>query len=141
MLKFTATVAAALLVSGAAQAAPADRLDEASVRAAENRWSEAFISGDAGALDALLHPDYVSVGATGKARPKAEIIAIAKAYAEKHPGEHAQPLAATSAVQLIGPTALVQHHAASEISVDLFSFEGGRWRARYSQHTPIAPPH
>ena len=127
-------------MAGAAQGAPADRLNEASVRAAENRWSEAFISGDAATLDALLHPAYVSVGSTGKARPKAEIIAIAKAYAEKHPGEHAQPLPATSTVQLIGPTALVQHQAASEVSIDLFSFEDGRWRARYSQHTPIAPP-
>ena len=140
MLKSTAIFAAALLAGGAAQATSADRVDEASVRAAENRWSEAFITGDAATLDALLDPAYVSVDSTGKARPKAQVIAIAKAYAETHPGEHAQPLPTTSTVQLIETTALVQHHAASEVSIDLFSFRGGRWRARYSQHTPIAPP-
>ena len=131
---------AALLALAAPPAFATERLDEASVWAAETRWSEAFVTGDAAALEALLDRDYVSVGATGKPRPKAEIIALAKAYAEKHPGEHAQPLPATSTVQLIGVTALVRHHSPADISIDLFSFENGRWHARYSQHTAIAPP-
>jgi hypothetical protein len=130
---------AALVALAASPALAAERLDEASVRAVENRWSEAFISGDAATLEALLDRDYVSVGATGKPRPKAEIIAIAMAYAAKHPGEHATPLPATSTVQLMGATALVRHHSPADVSIDLFSFEKGRWRARYSQHTAIAP--
>src|SRR5689334_5500940 len=83
---------------------------ESSVRAAENRWSEAFISGDTATLESLLDPDYVSTGATGKPRTKAEIIALASAYAKAHPGQHGQPLAATSTIRVIGNAAVVQHH-------------------------------
>lgn len=127
------------LLPAVVQAAPLERRDEAGVRAAENRWSEAFITGDAGTLNALLDTAYVSVGSNGKVRPKAEIIEIARAYAAKHPGEHAQRLSSGSTVELIGMTALVQHHAAAEVSIDLFYFQGGHWRARYSQHTALTP--
>jgi len=130
---------ALLLSTGSAAAAPPQKLDEASVRAVETGWSEAFITGDAPALEALLDPAYVSVGATGKARPKAEIVAIAKTYAAQHPGQHADPLPASSTVQLMGTTALVRHHGASDVSIDLFAFEHGRWVAKYSQHTSIPP--
>jgi hypothetical protein len=139
MIRKALPALAALLLAGAVQAAPSERLDEASVRAIESRWSEAFVSGDAAALDALLAADYVSVGSTGKARPKGEIIDIARTYAAKHPGEHAQPLPASSTVQLMGTTALVQHHNPSDVSIDLFEFRGGHWLARYSQHTAVAP--
>jgi hypothetical protein len=105
------------------------------VRDAENRWSEAFISGDASTLDVLLDADYVSVSATGKARPKAEIIALAVAYAKAHPGEHANALPATSVIRVIGDTALVQHRNSGDLSVDVFYFAGRQWHAWYSQHT------
>ncbi|MDB5442524.1 MAG: hypothetical protein JWP73_900 [Phenylobacterium sp.] len=139
MIKSSVAGLAALLLATAAGAAPTQRQDEAGVRAAENRWSEAFVTGDTETLDGLLSPDYVSVGATGKGRPKAEILAIAKAYAGKHPGEHAHPLPDTSTVRLIGATALVQHRSPAEVSIDLFAFEHGHWIARYSQHTVVAP--
>ena len=112
--------------------------DEAGVRDAENRWSEAFVSGDTATLDALLDADYVSTGANGKPRAKAEIIGLAGAYAKAHPGEHAQPLPATSTIRVIGNAAVVQHHNASDTSVDVFYFRDGRWHAWYSQHTKIA---
>ena len=111
--------------------------DEAGVRDAENRWSEAFISGDAATLNALLDTDYVSTGATGKPRSKAEIVALAGNYAKTHPGEHANPLPATSTIRVIGNAAVVQHHNASDTSVDVFYFREGRWYAWYSQHTKI----
>lgn len=139
MIMSSAAGLAALLLATAAGAAPMQRLDEAGVRAAENRWSEAFVTGDTETLDALLSADYVSVGPTGKGRSKAEILAIAKAYAGKHPGEHAQPLPDTSTVRLIGAAALVQHRSPTEVSIDLFAFERGHWVARYSQHTAVAP--
>lgn len=109
--------------------------DEAGVRDAENRWSEAFVSGDAATLDTLLDADYVSTGTTGKPRSKAEIIALASGYAKAHPGEHGQPLSATSTIRVIGNAAVVQHHNASDTSVDVFYFRDGRWCAWYSQHT------
>src|SRR5689334_6277094 len=98
MLRSALAVMAATLIAGPALAAAAEPRDEGGVRAAENRWSGAFITGDAATLDALLAPDYVSVNPAGKARPKAEIIEVARAYAAKHPGEHGQPMAATSTI-------------------------------------------
>ncbi|HET6971138.1 MAG TPA: DUF4440 domain-containing protein, partial [Phenylobacterium sp.] len=118
----TAFAVTAALAAGAA--APAEPPTEAGVRHAENLWSEAFITGDAAALDALLDPQYVSVNPTGVARPKAQIIGFAKDYAAKHPGEHAKPLADTSTVRIVGKTALVQHHAPQSFSMDLFYYEG-----------------
>ena len=130
----------ALLALAASPTLASERRDEASVRAVESRWSEAFITGDAATLDALLDRDYVSVGPTGKSRPKDEIIAISKAYAAKHPGEHAQALPDGSTIQLIGAMALVKARSATDVSIDLFSFDNGKWRARYSQHTAVSPP-
>ena len=111
--------------------------DEAGVRESENRWSEAFISGDTATLEALLDADYVSTGVTEKPRSKAEIIGLADTYAKLHPGEHAKPLSGTSKIRVIGNAALVQHHNASDTSVDVFYFRDGRWYAWYSQHTKI----
>lgn len=111
--------------------------DEAGVRGAENRWSEAFVSGDVTTLETLLDADYVSTGATGKPRSKAQIIELASTYAKAHPGEHAKPLPTTSTIRVIGDAAVVQHHNASDTSVDVFYFRDGRWYAWYSQHTKI----
>ena len=112
---------------------------EAGVRHAEDLWSEAFITGDAAALDALLDPAYVSVNPVGVARPKAQIVQFARDYAAKHPGEHAKPLAGTSTIRVVGKTALVQHNAPGGFSMDLFYYENGRWRAWYSQHAAARP--
>src|SRR3569833_646967 len=101
--------------------------DEAGVRDAENRWSEAFVSGDTATLDALLDAEYVSTGASGKPRTKSEIIGLASAYAKAHPGEHAKPLPTTSTIRVIGNAAVVQHHNASDTSADVFYFKDGRW--------------
>ena len=111
--------------------------DSAGVREAENRWSEAFITGDTAALDALLDASYVSVNTTGHARTKAEILQLARNYAKAHPGEHATPLSPTSTIRVIGNAALVQHHGAQDTSVDVFYFRDGRWHAWYSQHSRL----
>jgi len=139
MVHRAGSILAALLIGASiAHAAPA-RPTEASVRDVENRWSEAFVTGDAATLDALLDRAYVSVGTSGVARPKAEIISLAEQYAAKHPGTHATPLPATSTIRVIGNAALVVHHGAADTSVDVFHFDGGHWRAWYSQHTALAP--
>lgn len=111
--------------------------DSAGVRDAENRWSEAFITGDTATLDALLDASYVSVNTTGHARTKAEILQLARNYAKAHPGEHATPMSSTSTIRVIGNSALVQHHGAQDTSVDVFYFRDGRWHAWYSQHSRL----
>jgi hypothetical protein len=138
MTKMIQTIARPLLCGALTVAtgiahAGGSRADD--VREIENRWSEAFISGDAAILDALLDAQYVSVGATGNARPKAQIIALAVAYAKSHPGEHAKALPPTSVIRVIGDTALVQHRNSGDMSVDVFYFSEGQWHACYSQHT------
>jgi hypothetical protein len=124
----------ALALSGTARAASPD---QAGVRDAENRWSEAFMTGDAAALEDLLDADYVSVGSNGKPRPKAEIIHLATAYAKAHPGAHAKPMPSTSTIRVIGDAAVVQHHSPEANSVDVFYFRDGQWHAWYSQHTQV----
>jgi hypothetical protein len=137
-MKPALSIALSIFLLTAQAASAADKpADEAGVRDAENRWSEAFISGDAATLDALLDADYISTGATGKPRGKAEIISLATNYAKTHPGEHAKPLPATSTIRVIGNAAVVQHHNSGDTSVDVFYFRDGRWHAWYSQHTRI----
>jgi hypothetical protein len=114
--------------------------DADGVRAAEQSWSEAFISGDRATLDALLDQDYVSVGSNGVARPKKEIIRLATEYAKAHPGQHAQDFPATSEIRVIGDAAVVQHRNPADSSVDVFYFRDGRWHAWYSQHTKKSTP-
>ncbi|GAB3347274.1 nuclear transport factor 2 family protein [Lysobacter tyrosinilyticus] len=111
--------------------------DSAGVREAENRWSEAFITGDTAALAVLLDADYVSVSTTGHARTKAEILQLASNYAKAHPGDHAKPLSPTSTIRVIGNSAVVQHHGDTDRSVDVFYFRDGRWHAWYSQHSKL----
>jgi len=123
----------AMLASGGG--ARAESRDEAALRATENRWSEAFVSGDAKTLDAILDPAYVSVSATGKPRGKAEIVALAQAYAAKTPGQHAQPMPPSSTIQVMGDAAIVRHRGPSDVSADVFYRRDGHWVAWYSQHT------
>jgi len=134
---FLIPLAMTLIVARAAAGASASA-DAAGVRAAENLWSEAFITGDTATLEGLLDPHYISTGATGKLRSKDQIIALANAYAKAHPGEHAKPLPPTSTIRVIGNAAVVQHQNPGDTSVDVFYFRDGRWHAWYSQHTKIS---
>jgi hypothetical protein len=120
-------------------AVPGSDPGEAGVRDVENGWSRAFVTGDTAYLDALLDPAYVSVGAHGDARPKAEIIALASRYATAHPGGQATPMPPTSKIEIKGSTAIVVHHNSTDTSLDVFYYAAGRWRAWYSQHTAISP--
>lgn len=108
------------------------------VRAVENHWGRAFVTGDAVYLEALLADDYVSVGTTGRPRPKAEIIALAqKIAAGPNPP---MPVASTSMIVVRGDAAISTLVGVTDASVDVFHYEGGRWHAWYSQHTPVKPP-
>ena len=60
---------ALLLSSALLTQSPGDgtAADADAVRQTENGWSEAFVTGDRSFLEALLAPEYVSVGTTGEA--------------------------------------------------------------------------
>ena len=124
-----------LLLALALSATPADQT--AAVRAAENGWNAAYITGDTGFLDRLLADDYVSVSAAGSDRDKAANLASARTYAAAHPGAVKTPLPASSTIAVTGDLAIVRHHGAKDVSVDIFQKRGGRWIAVFSQHTAL----
>lgn len=112
--------------------------DAAAVRAAEDHWNAAYVTGEADFLNGLLADEYVSVGGTGADHDKAAILASARAYAAAHPGTAASPMPSSSTIAITGDLAIVRHHGAKDVSVDIFQKRGGRWVALYSQHTPLA---
>ena len=120
----------------AGEAAETERSVEG-VRAVEAHWQKAFLGGDAAYLETLLDPAYVSVGHAGNARPKSEIIALAKKVAEKkltpQPPEH------PATIVVHDNAAVVTDSASGDTSVDVFYYAGGHWHAWYSQHTPVQP--
>lgn len=132
---FLAALAAA---SAFAAEAPETERSIEGVRAVEAHWQRAFLSGDAVYLDSLLDATYVSVGHAGNARPKAEIIALAKKVAEKNmtpqPPEH------PATIVVRDNAAVVTDSGSGDTSVDVFYYAGGRWHAWYSQHTPVQAP-
>lgn len=124
-----------LILALALSAAAAD--ETAAVRAAEDGWNAAYITGDTGFLDHLLADDYVSVSAAGSDRDKAANLASARTYAAAHPGAVKTPLPPSSTIAISGDLAIVRHHGTKDVSVDIFQKRGGRWIAVYSQHTPL----
>ena len=135
-----AAVPATVLLAAQPAAAPAPETQRSveGVRAVENHWGRAFVTGDADYLAALLDDDYVSVGTTGRPRPKPEIIALAqKIAAGPNPPK---PVESTSKIVVHGDAAISTAVGDTDASVDVFHYEGGRWHAWYSQHTPVKPP-
>jgi hypothetical protein len=128
----------ALPALAAATPDPETQRSEAGVRAVETHWSRAFITGDAAYLQILLADDYVSVGQTGRARPKAEVIALAQKIAASPNPPTPQPSTATIVVR--GDAAIATASDGRDTSVDVFTWRDGHWRAWYSQHTPVKPP-
>jgi ketosteroid isomerase-like protein len=124
-----------LILALALSTATAD--DKAAVRAAEDGWNAAYISGDTDFLDHLLANDYVSVSGTGSDRDKTANLASARSYAAAHPGAVNTPLPPSSTIAITGDLAIVRHHGTKDVSVDIFQKREGRWIAVYSQHTPL----
>jgi hypothetical protein len=130
----------AVVGSGSANAADAPETERSveGVRAVEAHWQKAFLGGDAAYLETLLDSAYVSVGHAGNARPKAEIIALAKRIAEKKMSP--QPPDHPAHIVVRDNAAIVTDSTSGDTSVDVFYYADGRWHAWYSQHTPVQPP-
>ena len=126
--------------SGSAFAAPAAETARSieGVRAVEAHWKEAFLSGDSAYLESLLDPTYVSVGHSGNARPKAEIIALSKKIAAQPKSPQGADTPSTIVVH--DNAAIVTATGGGDTSVDVFYYADGRWHAWYSQHTPVKSP-
>src|SRR5580692_3298182 len=61
--------------------------DAASIKQAEDRWSQAYTQGGTEYLECLLTPDYVSVSAKGMPRDKAAIVSGAQKNAQQNKGK------------------------------------------------------
>jgi hypothetical protein len=145
MHPFMKLAAGALLavVTGAVTAALAATDPETAptvdgVRAVENHWGRAFVSGDTAYLEQLLADEYVSVNQSGRVRPKAEIIELSRKIAS---GPN-PPKASESTAKIVvhGTAAISTAQQETDASVDVFFYAGGRWHAWYSQHSPVKPP-
>ncbi|MBS0482784.1 MAG: nuclear transport factor 2 family protein [Proteobacteria bacterium] len=137
----SAVVCSPAVASGAAKAHTAS-----AVLAVDQAWTDAEIRGDFRFVDALLLPEYRSIGTDGTITPKAVIVAgtrargphsdfgkMVAAYRAAHPSR--------GEVILNGDTAIVQWISLVDgkgkpvASCDVFVFRNGRWHALYSQHT------
>lgn len=119
---------------------------EAAVIAVDQHWLEAELAGDTAWLDAMLLPEYRSIGADGTVHPKSVIMAHAvknrgsdeerrkvEAWIKAHPSG--------KTVVIHGDTAILSFYdpakgAANDVrSSDIFVYVDGRWHALYSQHS------
>jgi hypothetical protein len=137
----------AIAATSATQTGPDETArTEAAVIAVDEHWLEAELSGDSAWLDAMLLPEYRSVGTDGAVHPKSAIMAHAaknrgsdeerrkvEAWIKAHPSG--------KAVVIHGDTAILSFYdptkgAASDVrSSDIFVYVDGRWHALYSQHS------
>jgi len=155
----TALVLAMLCAAGSGLAAKGptppgpheNEKSEAGVKAADDHWLRAEVDGDTDFLSKLLLPGYRSIGATGEAHSREQIIAGAvknkdsdamkekvAAWRASHPSETAVMLHGDSAVvsfydPTLGPDKGV-------LSSDIFVYENGGWHAIYSQHSGSKTP-
>ena len=117
---------------------PETQRTEAGVRAVENHWGRAFVTGDAAYLETLLSDGYVSVNQSGRVRPKAEIIALAQKIASgPNPPKATE---STAKIEIHGDAAISTAVGETDASVDVFYYKDSRWHAWYSQHSPVKPP-
>lgn len=126
------SAAPALAAGGDGESAPTP----AGLSAIEAHWQRAFLSGDQAYLNALLSPDYVSVGTNGAAHTRDMILAAAHNYAQAHPHAAAAPSPDPHmVVRIEGTTGIVTFEVGGQRSVDVFYYASGHWHAWYSQHT------
>lgn len=151
MASLAVLVLGAELVIAATPVASAAGTDEsahnaAAVIAVDQHWLQAELDGDTAWLDAMLLPEYRSVGADGAVHPKAAIMA----HAAKNHGSDAERRKVEAwlkthpsgeSVVIRGDTAILSFYdpargAASDVrSSDIFVYVDGRWHALYSQHS------
>jgi len=121
---------------------------EAGVRATEDHWSLAEVTGQTDWLESMLMPGYRTVDTHGVAHSKERIIAGAAknkgstdgqakldAYLKEHPSGTSIVVHGTIAVVSFYDPALGPDNGVK--SSDIFMYEGGAWHAVYSQHGTV----
>lgn len=137
--------AAAPIAANAAPKADETARTSAAVIAVDQHWLEAEVGGDAAWLDAMLMPDYRTVGADGKVGDKAAILRSAtknrgsdKMRKEVEAWRKAHPT--RQSVVLHGDVAILTFSDPKTghiRSSDTFIYRDGGWHALYSQHAKV----
>jgi hypothetical protein len=134
------------LTAGARAAQIAEPHTAAAVIADDKGWSKAELTGDTKYVDALLLPEYRSIGSDGSTHDKAAILAhTAKsgnngegaAKAEQWRAAHPSQTSAVINGDVAILTFVLDKGAEPRpvMSCDIFVYRKGHWRALYSQHT------
>jgi len=121
---------------------------EAGVRATEDHWSLAEMTGQTDWLESMLMPGYRTVDTHGVAHSKERVVAGAAknkgstdgqakldAYLKEHPTGTSVVVHGTVAVVSFYDPALGPDNGVR--SSDIFVYEGGAWHAAYSQHGTV----
>jgi hypothetical protein len=144
-----AAVALALFAASAGPAAAADEpRTQAAVLAADDDWLAAERLGDAAALDARLADAYHDVSPTGSVHLKAHLLEHTRTRKDKMTGTPQEVAAIVrkkypvrETVEITGDTAVLTFHSVDPaqndriLSVDVFTYENGRWRGMLSVGT------
>jgi hypothetical protein len=119
---------------------------EAAVMAVDQHWMNAELDGDSAWLDAMLLPEYRSVGADGTVHTKAALLAHAaknrgndaerrkvEAWLKAHPSRQTVVIRGDTAILTFYDPKLGARDGVR--ASDVFVYENGRWHALYSQHS------
>ena len=142
-----------VFVSMSALCAPAQNLSDSATKskiaALEGAWNQAYKSGDAKALDALLDDAIVLVNDDGSTTTKSEFLAAVKSAKPETGSQEQQVAPATMSVHVFGNTAIAtgifrakgveggKPYVRRERFIDTWVYQGGRWTCVATDATPI----
>jgi ketosteroid isomerase-like protein len=141
-----------LLCATALSALAQDTTDSATkskIAALEGAWNQAYKSGDAKALDALLDNAIVLVNDDGSMQTKAEFLASVKPSASQAGSQEQQVAPESMSVHVFGNTAIAtgifrakgmegkKSYVRRERFIDTWIYKGGHWVCIGTNATPI----
>ena len=141
-----------LLCATALSALAQDTTDSATkskIAALEGAWNQAYKSGDAKALDALLDNAIVLVNDDGSIQTKAEFLAGVKPSASQAATQEQQVAPESMSVQVFGNTAIAtgifrakgmegkKSYVRRERFIDTWIYKSGHWVCIATDATPI----
>jgi hypothetical protein len=128
-----------LLASDCTRVLGPQTADAVSLQRVEDAWNEAFMRGNADYLECLLVPDFITVTPHGTRDRVWELEHARQNQGSPTPVPHFPGMV----FQIEGNTGIARlykaasadgQHPATHLA-DVFTFQGGAWRAVYSQHT------
>ena len=121
---------------------------EREVRDMERQWRQAWLAGDATALDRIHADDYTAIPNIGAVSTKAEVMTDVRRgafrYSRMDHSEMTVRIYGTTGV-VVGRTINEGHRGDRDVSGDfrytrIYVHRNGRWQAVLAQYTRITPP-